>query len=227
MRPFLTAGWRNLVLLNYVGDPERLSALVPSGVELDFHDDKAFVSLVAFQFLDTRVRGLRIPGHVDFVEVNLRFYVRRGDRRGVVFIKEIVPRPLVAWVARTVYGEPYETWRCGVDGLCYEWSRDGCENSVQVTVADSGKLPEAGSHAEFITEHYWGYTKRGLNRTDEYRVDHPRWEHFEVQEWQANVSFSEVYGSDWGFLGEQVPYSVLFARGSEVAVFRADTLKSQ
>ena len=223
-RPFLTAEWRNLALANYAVDPGLLAARVPSGVELDTHDGKHYVSLVAFQFLNTRVRGVRIPGHVNFVEVNLRFYVRRGGKRGVVFIKELVPRPAIAWVARTVYGEPYETWRCRVSGTDYRWSKAGKTNRFAVEPEDCGALPEPGSHAEFITEHYWGYTRRGPSRTDEYQVTHPQWEHFALRSFAVEVDFAAVYGPTWGFLSAAAPDSVLFARGSEVAVFPAGRL---
>src|ERR1700730_14672902 len=110
-RTFLTAEWRNLAMLNYEVEPSLLSPFIPSGTEIDRWDDKTFVSLVGFRFLNTRVRGIPIPFHRNFEEVNLRFYVRRtvGDevRRGVVFIKEIVPRWAIAAVARSVYNERY------------------------------------------------------------------------------------------------------------------------
>src|SRR5688572_20837157 len=87
---FLTARWGNLILANYAVDPALLRDYVPAGTELDTWQGGHLVSLVAFQFLDTRVCGMAIPGHRNFIEVNLRFYVRRhlkaGWRRGVVFI---------------------------------------------------------------------------------------------------------------------------------------------
>src|SRR4051812_4269987 len=109
--PFLTANWRYLVMLNFAVDPKVLQPLVPRGTELDFHDDQTFLSVVGFLFLDTRVMGLPIPLHRDFEEVNLRFYVRRKSadewRRGLVFVRELVPRRAIALIARTFYGEPY------------------------------------------------------------------------------------------------------------------------
>lgn len=225
-RPFLTAEWRDLILANYEVDPALLQAWVPSGVELDFHDEMCLVSLVAFKFANTRIRGLAIPGHTDFVEVNLRFYVRRGDKRGVVFIKEIVPKPAIAWVARTLYGETYETWACEVKGTDYRWGRDGLENRLSVAPTGGGALPEPGSHAEFITEHYWGYTRRTPFRTDEYQVTHPRWEHFGVKDVVVDVDFGAVYGGIWEFLGSQEPVSILFARGSEIQVFPGKRIAS-
>jgi uncharacterized protein YqjF (DUF2071 family) len=99
-RVFLTAEWRNLAMLNYEVDQSLLLPFVPSGTTLDQWEGKTYVSLVGFRFLKTRVLGLPVPFHTNFDEVNLRFYVRRriaGDvRRGVVFIREIVPRWAIA-----------------------------------------------------------------------------------------------------------------------------------
>ncbi|HKD03053.1 MAG TPA: DUF2071 domain-containing protein, partial [Terriglobales bacterium] len=108
---FLKADWRNLAMLNYEVEPSVLAAFVPAGTELDRWNGRLFVSLVGFRFLRTRVWGLPIPLHCNFDEVNLRFYVRRMEgseiRRGVVFIREIVPRRAIATVARNLYGERY------------------------------------------------------------------------------------------------------------------------
>ena len=110
---FLRAEWRKLALANYVIDPERLAPHVPAGTELDLWQGKCYLSLVGFMFVNTRLLGVKVPFHVNFEEVNLRFYVRRREgsewRRGVVFIKEIVPKPALTWVANTIYREHYET----------------------------------------------------------------------------------------------------------------------
>src|SRR5690242_7349992 len=105
--PFLMARWTNLFLATYAVPDELLTPRLPPGLALDRRDGRAFVSLVAFDFLDTRVLGVPWPGYRNFPEVNLRFYVRDGDRRGVVFIREFVPSRLVAWLARRLYNEPY------------------------------------------------------------------------------------------------------------------------
>jgi uncharacterized protein YqjF (DUF2071 family) len=94
MKPFLTASWRYLAMLNYVVDPRIIAPLVPPGTEIDLENGESFISVVGFLFLDTRLLGLRIPLHRNFEEVNLRFYVRRKSaetwRRGVVFIRALV-----------------------------------------------------------------------------------------------------------------------------------------
>src|SRR5258708_5735803 len=183
MRKFLTARWQDLIMANYEVERSLLAARVPAGTELDLQDGKCFVSLVGFIFLDTRVLRLPTPFHVNFEEVNLRFYVKRetsGEtRRAVCFVKEIVPRFVIATVARVVYGEPYECWKMGHERtentVSYNWSKGGYSNRLSVEIDESVGVPAAGSHGEFIIEHYWGYTKRDGTRVDEYKVEHPTW----------------------------------------------------
>lgn len=232
MKRFLTARWQDLIMANYEVSPELLAPRVPAGTELDLHEGRCFVSLVGFLFLDTRVNGFLIPFHTNFEEVNLRFYVRReteGEvRRGVVFVKEIVPRRAIATVARVVYGEPYECWQMSHDRtdqtVSYSWSRKTLTNNLSIVRGDNLGVPPANSHGEFIIEHYWGYTKRGAARTDEYRVEHPKWELFSVKDERIDVDFGATYGDEFAFLGKAEPFSVLLAKGSEVAVYKGSQI---
>ncbi len=118
---FLKARWENLILVNYCIDPKLLTPYIPNGTELDLYNNKCYVSLVGFLFKDVKVLGLKIPGYINFEEVNLRFYVKRKVnntwRRGVVFIKEIVPKSLITVIANTIYNEHYETRK-----MSHDWS---------------------------------------------------------------------------------------------------------
>lgn len=233
MRKFLTAKWHNLVMANYAVEPELLENRVPKGTSLDFHEGKCFVSLVGFMFIDTRVLGIPVPFHINFEEVNLRFYVKRETetevRRGVCFVKEIVPRFAIATVARMLYGEPYETWRMSHEEkdkvVSYTWKKGGIENRLHVEVAENLGVPAENSEGEFIIEHYWGYTKRGENRTDEYKVEHPKWELYKVNYAEIEVDFGKTYGAEFAFLSDQEPASILLAKGSEIAVYKGERLR--
>lgn len=238
MRKFLTAEWRDLIMANYEVDPSLLRDRAPAGTELDLNDGRCFVSLVGFMFLHTRVLGVPVPFHVNFEEVNLRFYVKRESpdetRRGVVFIKELVPRRAIAWVARTLYGEPYEAaiMRNNNDAgkVVYRFGKlpkpeaakftNLLGESMKVTRGDRIGIPATGSHEEFIVEHYWGYTKRGPMRTDEYKVEHPKWELHATRHSKIRVNFGRWYGAEFAFLADAKPYSVLLAKGSEIAVYK-------
>jgi hypothetical protein len=219
-------------MANYMVDPAMLADRIPSGTEIDLHEGRCFISLVGFMFLDTRVKNFLVPGHVNFEEVNLRFYVRRktGDevRRGVVFIKEIVPRWAIAVVARRIYGEPYERWEMSnfrdERHVRYSWEMNTCRNSISVGRGGDLGVPSAGSHEEFIIEHYWGYTKRGNERTDEYKVEHPKWALFDPIEPRIKVDFGGVYGDTFANLSGREPDSVLLAAGSEISVFRGEKI---
>ncbi|CAN5528760.1 DUF2071 domain-containing protein [soil metagenome] len=232
MRKFLTARWQDLIMANYAVDPSLLASRVPAGTDLDLNEGKCFVSLVGFMFLDTRVLGLPVPFHVNFEEVNLRFYIKReieGEtRRAVCFVKEIVPRFAIATVARVLYGEPYESWSMSHERtettVAYEWSKANCRNRLRVVIDKSVGVPAEGSHGEFIIEHYWGYTARGGSRVDEYKVEHPKWELFSVKSETINVDFRQTYGDEFAFLADETPHSVLLAKGSEVTVYKGKTL---
>ena len=233
---FLTASWRHLAMLNYRIAPDLLSPLVPRGTELDSHDGATYVSLVGFLFADTRVLGLRIPFHVNFEELNLRFYVRRTSgtdvRRGVVFVKEIVPRPAIALVARLVYNEPYEARRMGhYVGprrpkeplyLSYSWKERRGE-WAHLTVTTDGEPPAPvapGSLEEFITEHYWGYTRQRDGGTIEYRVEHPSWRVWQTSSAKVSGDLAALYGRDFAEVLSRPRDSAFLAEGSTVTVYR-------
>jgi uncharacterized protein YqjF (DUF2071 family) len=234
MRGFLTAEWRYLLMLNYVVAPDLLRPCVPSGVELDTWNDKTYLSMVGFLFQQTRVLGWRIPWHSNFEEVNLRFYVRRrvpeGWRRGVVFIKEIVPRQLIATVARHRYNEPYaampmrhrielENGKLQNGGSVeYSWRYRGNWNSLRAVTVGAPRQPVEGSEEEFITEHYWGYTPQRNGGCKEYHVDHVPWNVWQAQEATLRCETASLYGARFAEPLGRPTQSAFVAEGSPVIV---------
>ncbi|CAD7797566.1 hypothetical protein CHRY9390_00190 [Chryseobacterium aquaeductus] len=225
---FLNAEWRKLAIINYEINPEVLLKYLPIGTELDFYKGKCYVSLVGFMFLNTKLLGFTIPFHRNFEEVNLRFYVKKkegnGWKRGVVFIKEIVPKAALSFVANSIYKENYKTMQMKnsmkLDNneiyIKYSW-KDKKWNSVEIT-AESLALPmENDSEFEFITEHYWGFTKKG-NKTSEYEVCHPKWDWYLVKNHHLEVDFKTLYGKEFDCLNNKKPLSVMLAEGSEIEV---------
>lgn len=233
-KTFLSAEWRKLILANYQVDPTILKKYLPSKTELDLWNGICYVSLVGFMFQNTKVLGLKIPFHVNFEEVNLRFYVKhksaKGEwRRGVVFIKEIVPKSAITFVANNLYKEHYQTlemshrWENNeMLETEYAWQYNNRWNRISVKTDLQSKEIAEGSEAEFISEHYWGYTKNGENRTSEYEVRHPRWEVYHVKEYEIDVDFGAVYGSEFSVLTDQQPKSIFLAEGSEISVHKDD-----
>nr|WP_294906134.1 DUF2071 domain-containing protein [uncultured Lacibacter sp.] len=228
MSAFLTAEWRNLVMMNYVVPEEVLKPHLPNGVELDAYNGKCYVSFVAFHFMDTKLKGVAIPFHKDFEEINLRFYVRypseEGMKRGVVFIKELVPKRMIAWVAKLLYGERYaytpiksKIEQTNQRYLHFEWGREQ-EHQLKVETALHTLPIQQGSKEEFIFEHYLGYTSLSTFRTGEYKVEHPRWNVYPVQGFSYQIDFEKLYGDDFAFMNDMQPDSVFVAEGSEVSV---------
>ena len=222
-------------MLNYVVDPRLLAPLVPVETEIDFESGETFLSVVGFLFLNTRLLGFPIPLHRDFEEVNLRFYVRKktGDtwRRGVVFIRELVPRPAIALVARAFYGENYIAlpMKHQIEHLDerlkveYSWRRDRKWESLKMTAAGRPDVIPVGSHAEFITEHYWGYTAL-RDRCSEYRVEHPRWKIWNANSFEFDADVTTLYGEQFAEPLNQTPRSAFIAEGSPIIVQKRQIL---
>lgn len=228
---FLSAEWRNLVMLNYEVDAARLQPRVPPGTVLDSFEGKIYMSLVGFRFLHTKLRGLvRVPFHADFDEVNLRFYVRRvqdGEvRRGVVFVAEIVPRWVIAKTARVVYGENYVCLpmkhRLDMQGhrkmAEYQWKIGGAWCALRATAQGELELPVEGSVEQFISEHYWGYSMQ-KGRSLEYHVSHPSWRVWRGAAAGFEGDASALYGAELGAILQRRPDSAFIADGSAVIVY--------
>jgi hypothetical protein len=237
---FLTADWRHLAMLNYEINPNVLQRFVPTGTELDQWKGKTFVSIVGFLFLNTRIRGIAIPFHSNFEEVNLRFYVRRytkeGWRRGVVFIKELVPRWAIAWTARVFYQENYIAVPMGhqlqvggdeaIRRVSYEWVFKGRKSRLKLCAEGEGENVREGSDEEFITEHYWGYCRQHDGGTVEYQVEHPRWRVWSAQEAILDCDVEGLYGKSFVNVLKGTPASAFLADGSTVTVFKGSRLQS-
>ena len=212
---------------------------MPRGTELDPWRDVDLISLVGFRFVDTKLMGLGVPCHRTFEEINLRFYVRRRHtdgslRRAVVFVKELVPRRAIAAVARLIYNEPYSAVAMAHEvsldkdsggSAAYSWVYRGLAYGLRARVTGAATPLVPGSEAEFITEHYWGYTKQRGGGTSEYRVDHPSWLVWDAQESSYESPPGEaLYGPRFSEVLGAEPKSAFVAVGSEVSVFPAVTV---
>ena len=227
MKVFLSAKWNNLINITYAVDPKVLLPHLPKGLNLDMVDGKAFVSFVAFEFNEVRVKGFKIPFHRNFPEINLRFYVNKNGKRGVVFIKEYVPKYLVALIANKIYNEPYSAIKMQSSNQKTEEDikvmHTFCINkewfNLAVIAEKTSYLPEKDSIEHFFKEHEIGFGKDKKNTTLEYKVEHPVWEIHAIKNVESTICFEKIYGAKWAFLDLEKPFNVLLAKGSEVKVF--------
>ena len=229
-KPFLTAAWRDLVLLNWRVEESLLSSYLPAGVELDRWEGDCWASLVGFRFLDMSVKGLPALGYRNFPEINLRFYVKReiqGElRRGVVFVKELTQHRLVGWVARTIYNEPYETLHMrqtvNESRALYEVQIDSDWQGIGLKA--NGPWREQNEMELFITEHYWGYNTQKNKDSMEYRVEHPVWRTRSVDLDRYDLNVRELYGNKWEEALASQPDTMVFSEGSKVTVYSGERI---
>lgn len=218
-------------MLNYEVDPQLLKPYLPAATELDLWQGKVLVSMVGFMFLNTKVLGIKWLGHVNFEEVNLRFYVRHFDgktwKRGAVFISEIVPKHLIPLVANNIYNEHYQAmpmrhqFENMEDGgsFLYEWKFKGKWNKIGAVLSPGeSKEIKSGSAEEFIFEHYWGYNRIDGHKTVEYQVEHVPWKIRPVKSCFFEADISGLYGLEFEKYLLKEPVSTFFAEGSEVAI---------
>lgn len=227
---FLTAEWLHLVLLNYQVPRRLLDPLVPKGTELDLWDGQAYISAVGFLFAKTRVRGVPIPFHRTFEEVNLRFYVKRRvggeERRAVTFVRELVPRSAIAMAARLAYNEPYMSASMSRRLLLgsgrryaeYRWILKGASSVVIGDGLSDTDIPASDSEEAFMTQRHWGYTTQRDGSTVEYHVPHPVWRVGRIEHGVLDGDTTRVFGRDFAAILAEPPASAIFADGSAVAV---------
>jgi uncharacterized protein YqjF (DUF2071 family) len=237
-RVFLSAEWRDLVMLNYEVESSLLSPYVPRGTTLDSFRGRTYLSLVGFRFWHTKLLGcFPVPFHTDFDEVNLRFYVRRkeggDDRRGVVFIAEVVPRRAIATTARLVYGENYKCLpmrhRIEMEALNmtadYQWRVGGHWCTLSARTVGLPTHPQEGSLEQFITEHYWGYSTQRSGACVEYHVSHVPWQVWATSRAGFEGEVSALYGCEFATVLQRRPDSAFVADGSPVIVFAGKTVQ--
>ena len=236
---FLTAEWKKLILANYAVDPAILKPYVPAFTELDIWNGTCYVSVVGFLFDKVKIKGFSLPGHQSFPEVNLRFYVRYKEnnewKRGAVFIKEIVPKQLIKIVANTVYSENYVCmpmryqWDILEDEqrIEYEWKFKDKWNYIKVRAGVDPVEIKESSEAEFITQHYWGYTRKNNLVTSEYEVAHPKWNVYRMHNLAFSFNTKALFGEAFVPFLETKPTSIFLAEGSEIKVMSGRNIKGQ
>lgn len=227
-------------MANYAVDPALLLPYLPAYTELDYYDGKCYVSLVGFMFKQVKIKGISIPFHTNFPEVNLRLYVKHtaadgSVQRGVVFISEIVPKIAIAWVANNIYREKYLATTMNYSHhqsekeqrFDYSWKWKGKNNLISASVQHALAPIQDNTEEAFIFEHYYGFAKVNAGVTNQYTVEHPSWNTHTVDAYTVDCDFEKCYGSQFAFLDRATPASVFVAAGSAVAIREKTVLKKE
>jgi len=235
---FLTAHWHHLVSVNYVVEPHLLEPYLPYGTILDSHNGLHYVSLVAFKYDDTKLRGVPVPWHTSFEEINLRFYVKRllpdGTwRSGVAFTQLFFPKRTLKWIANSVYKENYLARKMRSNILFdnnvlvaeYELKWDDW-HGVFVSADATSRPFKPKSIEAFFNEHLYGYAQVKKTKSTEYKIKHPPWEIYPVKESTISLDFEKLFGKSFGCLNNQEPTSVLLSKGSYVSVLSLNYIKA-
>lgn len=229
---FLKARWQDLILITYDVDPQLLLEHIPPGLEPDTIGDRAFVSLVAFDFLETKIKGIKVPFHVNFPEINLRIYVKNNEKRGVVFIREFVPKAIIPLIANTLYNENYkaitmssDVQKNGTIFLNHKIKLLGKFYEISAEAENKPFMPPVDSTEHFFKEHEWGFGTSKDGNPLIYRVEHPFWNIYPLVKFHCNFDFEAIYGKKWGILNGKEPYNVTFAQGSPVKVFEGQLME--
>lgn len=243
----LTAEWRHLAFLNYVVDPTLLAPHLPAGVELDSYNGEHYLSVVGLLFQKLKLLGISLPDHQSFAQINCQFYVRRkkgkGWRRGVTFLRQIIPQELTAKVGRAVGRGNYlrtpthheisfeggsvdHMGRPISDGVVkYGWGEGESERLEMRTTG----LPQPtgfGPQEQFLSQRLWSYTARGP-RTIEMRVEHPEWFYWEAGSTSLAADPESLGAGVFAEILKAPPESAFLAKGSKVLLHLPTTFSQR
>lgn len=172
--------WNSLAFLHWPYEPEAVQALLPPGLEVETHDDRAWVGLVPF-VLRVRTHSTPfVPWVCTFAETNVRTYVRGPDGRpGIWFLSLDAARLGAVVGARVRWRLPYMWARMRVvrtsDTITYEsrrrWPRPPATSRV---VAEVGAPADDDEATRFLTARFllWSPMGSGFAAT---AAEHEPW----------------------------------------------------
>lgn len=182
-RALMTQRWEHVTFVHWDFDPEDVQKLLPPGLEVDTHADRAWVGLVPFAMRRIGPVGLgAIPYLGSFPETNVRTYVRAPDgSTGVWFHSLEAARLLPVIAARVGYQLPYffaaMRLRVTDQEIAYNSIRRwpgprGVGDRVHVRIGQAKR--DAGALDEFLTSRWRLFTYK-KNRIRVAEVRHEPW----------------------------------------------------
>jgi hypothetical protein len=237
MSVFLKATWQNLIQLVYTAPIDEVQTLLPEGLTPEIFDGKAHIILSALEFRQTRVKGLKIPFHVHFPEINLRIPVRKQGVTGVYFLRQYVPKHCIAVVAKRIYHEAYEAYPMEflvqhvpdadegtsiMECHCKLWKKEDTLDIQVYAVEPENYIPVDENHppepavgdADFIT----GFGTNDKQEIIEYRIEHRKQEFFEVREWSIRGDLTKIFDDCIPKGISEMPIHVSFSHGQAVKI---------
>ena len=192
----MTQAWHEVLFLHFPIEVGQLEQRVPCAFEIDTYDGRAWISIVSFRMTDVRLRGLPgVPTTERFPELNVRTYVRVGNKPGVYFFSLDAASVLAVWGARRL-GLPYFVADMSVSrdqgSVTYRSSRRAVPASFVASYRPDGPVSRAqsGSLDHFLTERYCLYALNPRGRPYRLEIHHRPWS---LQPAQARIVHNTMF----------------------------------
>lgn len=188
----MTQTWCDLLFAHWPVERDELRRDVPACFELESFDGRYWLGIVPFRMANVVPRGVpAVPWLSAFPEVNVRTYVRVGDKPGVFFFSLDAARLAAVAAARALLNLPYFAAAMRIDDrghgevgfLSRRRALRGSRRSavggaaLDVTYAPAGPVFTAapGSLEHFLTERYCFYHVDRRGRPYRLDVHHRAW----------------------------------------------------
>lgn len=224
----LTATARNRLVVSYAVAPERVAPQLPPGLAPDTRDGRAYVSLVGVELVKVRVLGVAGPGFRRVPAVELQVATQESDsgRQGTITVQAYVPRRLVAWGARGLFGEPVDVasmqpvWREQADTMevTYRFDQAGREQRLRAVGTKPPRAPAEDSLAFFLMDRGWRFGEGQDGERVRARIERAVEPVYALREHHVTVRWASVYGEKWGFLSDRDPAHVFLSPGGPIAL---------
>ena len=213
----LVQEWRNLSFLHWEVEPEKLKQYIPEDVEIDYFNGKSYVGVIPFLMKNVRPRYLPVvPGISTFPEFNIRTYVKKNGKAGVLFLTLDAQSRVTCAYAPRAYGLPYNYAKCKlkIKEDIFQWesrrSKEGFELKGKCVAISEEMQAEPNSIEEFLFERYSLYVKHKNTSKMAYTLHEP----WIFKEGKATLSVNTLTESyDLGIKNPLIPDIVHMSNG--------------
>lgn len=224
MKQFLSSTWKNTFIVTWEIEPELLLEHLPHKIGLYTENGKAFLSFVVYNFENTKVKGIKMPFHVSFPEMDLRYYVKHNNSLGVAFIQHIVPRYCISLWAKRIFNENYITLP-----MDYSFQETETSKVLHYKVWKDKKMFSLDflSNKEFVESTFslynqvqYGFGVDKYGNSTKFKFDKLNNFHsLSTLDYAINLDYSALFGRKWAFLNELSPIDVTALNDNKVRIF--------